>query len=426
MIYYLVYNLLFAMVLLLSAPFFLFRMATTRRFRAGLGERLGFYGAGFRDRAGEGSIWIQAASVGEVKAVLPLVDLIREEFPGSPVVLTCQTAAGRELARSQRGREAAAILSPLDFQPTVGRLIRRISPRILVLVETEIWPGTILAARRRGIPVAVVNGRISSRSFPRYRKAGIFLRPVLRRINRFGMRSTPDAERIRALGAEGRRVRVTGNIKFDSLDFSPAGGGGYRERWGWARQDPVIVAGSTYQGEEELLLNAWRDLRSDFPGLKLILAPRHLERVESVEALLHSRGEAYRLFSRLSPAEGRTGLVILDRMGVLSGLYREASAVFVGRSLKGAGGQNPIEPAAAGKPILFGPRMENFSEIAEELVESGGAVRVEDESRLTGRLREILADREQAAALGARARAAVEKRRGASRRNLEMIREIIR
>ncbi len=425
MIYHLVYNLLFALVLLVSVPFFLLRMATTRRFRTGLGERLGFYGPGFRGRTGKGAIWIQAASVGEVKAVLPLVDLIREEFPASPVVLTCQTAAGRDLARARRG-EAAAILSPLDFQPTVGRLIRRISPRILVLVETEIWPGTILAARRRGIPVAVVNGRISTRSFPRYRKAGILLRPVLRRINRFGMRSGLDAERIRALGAEESRVRVTGDIKFDSLDLSPAGAGGYRERWGWERRAPVIVAGSTYQGEEELLLDAWRELRPDFPGLKLILAPRHLERLEAVESLLRSRGEDYRLFSRLSPADGRTGLVILDRMGVLSQLYREASAVFVGRSLKGSGGQNPIEPAAAGRPILFGPRMENFAEIAGELVETGGAVRVEDGSRLAGRIAEILADREKAAAMGARARAAVEKRRGASRRNLEMIREIVR
>ncbi len=357
MIYYLIYNVAVFTALLLGLPFFLVRMVTTRRFREGLGERLGCYRPGLFSREAEGSIWVQAASVGEVKAARPLIGLLREQFPSSPVVLTCQTAAGRAVARENPGGESAAVLSPLDFGPIVGRLIRRTSPRILILIETEIWPGTILAARRRGIPVAVVNGRISDRSFPRYRKVRWLLAPVLRRIGRWGMRSELDARRIRELGALPGRVRVTGNIKFDSLDLSSAAGGSGRESWGWPPDAPVIVAGSTYEGEEELLLEAYRKLRQDYPDLRLILAPRHLERVGAVESLLRSRGENYRLFSRLSPADGETGLVILDRMGVLSALYREASAVFVGRSLRGSGGQNPIEPAAAARPILFGPRM---------------------------------------------------------------------
>lgn len=426
MIYNLLYNFCFFLTLLLGLPFILVRMAVTRRFREGLGERLGFYGSGLETRTVGGSIWVQAASVGEVNAALPLIDLLREEFPRRPVVLTCQTSAGRATARKKLGGKASAVLSPLDFGPIVGRLIRLITPRILILIETEIWPGTILAARRRGIPVAVVNGRISNRSFPRYRKARIFLEPVLRHISGFGMRSEPDAARIRALGAPSELVRVSGDIKFDSLDLSPSSSGGGRMNWGWSPDDPVIVAGSTYEGEEGLLYEAYRKLRGDFPRLRLLLAPRHLERVGAVEALLRSRGEDYRLFSRLSPADGETGLVILDRMGLLSGLYRLASVVFVGRSLRGSGGQNPIEPAAAAKPILFGPRMENFSEIADELVLSGGAIRVEDGSRLAAAIGEVLADPKKSAAMGVRARAAVEKRRGASRRNLEMIKELIK
>jgi 3-deoxy-D-manno-octulosonic-acid transferase len=423
---HLLYNLLLAVALLLSSPFFLFRMAITRRFREGLHERLGLYGADFLRRIGDSSIWIQAASVGEVNAALPLIGLLGEEFPRSKLVLTCQTAAGRAVARDKLGDNAAVILSPLDLAPTAGRLIRLISPRILILIETELWPGTIMAARAGGVPVAVVNGRISSRSFPRYRRVRVLLEPLLRGMNGFGMRSEEDAERIRLLGAPPELVRVTGNIKFDSLDISPPAPGGRRAGWGWPPQDPVIVAGSTYEGEEELLLEVFRKLRGHFPALRLILAPRHLERLGAVEDLLRSAGESYRLFSRLSPADAETGLVILDRMGVLSELYREASVVFIGRSLRGSGGQSPIEPAAAAKPIIFGPHMENFSEIADELAESGGAVRLEDENDLTGRIEEILADPARGAEMGERARAAVGKRRGASRRNLEMIREIMR
>ncbi len=424
MIHYLIYNLLFFSILLLAAPYLLFRMATTRRFREGLGERLGFYRTGLRFR--EGSIWIQAASVGEVNAARPLIALIREEFPRVPVVLTCQTAAGRAVARNKLAGEVTAILSPLDFAPAVGRLIRLISPRILILIETELWPGTILAARLQGVPVAAVNGRISSRSFPRYRKVRALLKPLLRRIDGFGMRSEEDAGRIRELGAEGERVRVTGNIKFDSLEIPVSPPGGRRAAWGWRPDDPVIVAGSTYEGEEELLLKTYRELRDEFPGLRLILAPRHLERLGAVEELLRSAGEGYRRYSSLSESAAETGLVILDRMGVLSGLYREAAVVFVGRSLRGTGGQNPIEPAVAGKPVVFGPHMENFAEIAADLAAAGAAVRVEDGGGLTARIREILADREKGEAMGERGRAVVEKRQGASRRNLEMIREIMR
>ncbi|MDP8235387.1 MAG: 3-deoxy-D-manno-octulosonic acid transferase [Candidatus Erginobacter occultus] len=426
MMYYPLYYFFIFSALLLGIPFFLVRMATTRRFRVGLGERFGFYRSGLLPRGEGGAIWVQAASVGEVNAALPLIGLLREEYPSIPVVLACQTAAGRSTAVKKLGGQAAAILSPLDLGPVVGRLIRRISPRILILIETEIWPGTILAARRRGIPVVVVNGRISDRSFPRYRRARIFLQPVLSRIDGFGMRSELDAGRIRVLGAPPGRVRVTGNIKFDSLDLSRSPSGGGRESWGWPPDAPVIVAGSTYEGEEELLLKAFQQLRGDFPGLKLILAPRHLERIGAVEDLLRARGEDYRLFSRISSADGETGLVILDRMGVLSALYREASVVFVGRSLRGSGGQNPIEPAAAARPIIFGPRMENFAEIAEELVLSGGAIRIDDENRLPAVIGKVLAHPGQAAKMGTRARAAVEKRRGASRRNLEMIGEIIK
>ncbi len=426
MIYYLFYNLLFSVVLLTAVPFFVFRMITTKRFREGLNERLGLYGREILRRVEGRPIWIQAASVGEVKAARPLIELLKQEFPRVPVVLTCQTAAGRLLAREQLVGRATAILSPLDLALVIERLIRRISPRILILIETELWPGMITSARRHQVPVAVVNGRISSRSFPRYRMVRSLLKPLLQRMNGFGMRSRQDADRIRALGADPRRVRVTGNIKFDSLDLSIPPPSAGKTLWGWGSEDPVIVAGSTFAGEEELLIKVFRELRADFPGLRMIIAPRHLERVPAVENLLRSAGEEYRLFSLLTASAAECSLVILDRMGVLSELYRSASVVFVGRSLRGSGGQNPIEPAAAGKPILFGPHMENFSEIAEDLIESGGAFRIEDESRLAARFSEILVDPQRGALMGRRARAVVERKQGATRRNLEMIRELIK
>ncbi len=428
--YYLIYNYLFSMGLLLALPFLLVRMATTRRFRAGLGERLGFYGPRGKQLSGRRSIWIQAASVGEVHAALPLIELLAREFPHDSLVLTCQTAAGRAVAREKLGRRAIAVLSPLDLGCIVGKLIRRISPRVLILIETEIWPGMIMTARKKGVPIIIVNGRISASSFRGYQKIGFLIGPLLEMIAAFGMRTEEDAVRIKRLGARPGRVAVTGNTKFDSLPgplLAPEVQSDLKTRLGLDGSELLIVGGSTFEGEDVILYQAYRELRPRFPGLRLILAPRHLERVPAVASSLRSRGENSVLFSRLpAGAPGRKAdVVILDRLGVLSSLYGLAAVVFIGRSLRGGGGQNPIEPAALLRPVLFGPRMENFREIADALVAAGGAIMIGDAKDLTARLAELLSDPEKREIMGGKARRVVEGLGGASGKNRELISRVI-
>jgi len=408
-------------------PFLLIRMATTRRFRRGLRERLTIYGEGKRRLASSSSIWIQAASVGEVTAAIPLIKLLRENHPEDRIVITCQTVSGRAVAREKIGDGIKVVLSPLDLGFFVNRFIRLTSPRILILIETEIWPGMIITARRGRIPIVIVNGRLSSSSFRNYRKVTFLVRPLLRMVSAFGMRSEEDARRVRRLGAPPGRVIMTGNIKFDSLigpDFSPEVRKDLEARLGTETNGMLIVGGSTFEGEDRILYRVYRELFPRFPGLRLILAPRHLERVASIEAYLRSQRGSYFLFSSL-PREGEGGVVILDVMGVLCNLYGLASVVFIGRSLRGYGGQNPIEPISMGRPVLFGPHMENFRKITGELVAAGGAIIIKDESELKKRLSELLSDPARRQRMGEKGRRVVESHRGATLRNLKLINDLL-
>jgi len=426
-----VYNYLLLMVLLLGLPFFLFRLSTTRRFRRGLGERFTCYGRRKNELRADRSIWIQAASVGEVSASLPLIRLLRKEFPRRRLVLTCQTASGRRVGRDKLRREASVLLCPLDLGFLVERFVRLISPEILILIETEIWPGLITVSHRHQIPVLLVSGRISPAAFKGYSKAGVLLEPVLNKISAFNMRTEDDAERIRRMGAPASRVFVNGNIKFDSLPPTRIAADIRRQlaaRLGLGPENMLIVGGSTYEGEEAILLEVFKKISSRLGGLRLLLAPRHLERLGEVEGLLKSRNQPYSLFSRPveTTAIEKAEVVILDEMGILFTLYSLAAVVFVGRSLKGEGGQNPIEPASWGKPLVFGPHMENFHCIAAELVEAGAAVRLADDSELESAVIDILSHPEKRNAMGEKARRVVEKKRGASRRNLETVKKILR
>jgi len=427
---YLIYNYIFTVGLFIATPFFLFRMATTRRFRKGMAERWGFYGAIKRSLTSDHSIWIQAASVGEVTAALPVIDMLRRTYPGEKIILTCQTAAGRDVARKKLDAGVVAILSPLDLGFVIQNLIRLIGPRVLILIETEIWPGMIMTARKNGIPVVIINGRLSASSFRGYRRVVFLLRPLLMMVAVFGMRSEEDASRIRELGAPHERVTVTGNIKFDSLpgpELPPNTREELEALLGLDTMDMLIVGGSTFEGEDRILYEAYCELLPRFPGLRLLLAPRHLERVGAIEAFLYSRRQACTLYTSLSVYSGvmeKTEVVILDAMGVLSSFYGLATVAFIGRSLRGYGGQNPIEPASFGCPIIFGPHMENFREIADDLVKVAGAVRIQGERDLSETLAGMLSDPARRNQTGERARQLVGNRRGASRHNLDLIKLI--
>ncbi|HOO76564.1 MAG TPA: 3-deoxy-D-manno-octulosonic acid transferase [bacterium] len=421
------YNLLGLCGLLLALPVLALKMATTVRFRRGLGERLGRYRIGpLPPPARAPRIWIQAASVGEVNAALPLVAAIRRDLPEAELVVTTQTAAGRDTAREKIGQGALCLLCPLDLWFFVKKFVDRFRPSLLILIETEIWPALIAETSRRGIPICVCNGRVSESAFAWYRRGRFFLRPFLRRIDRFCMRGEEDARRARAMGVPHERIRVTGNLKYDVLDRA-AGNGGPAPGLNLRIEpgDRFLVAGSTFSGEEEIVGEAFSGLRKRHPRLRLIVAPRHLERVDEVVKKLRLAGLEPVLYSALGDARPHPPVVVLDRFGILYQAYGLADLVFVGRSLRGGGGQNPIEPASLGRPVVFGSGMKNFKAEAELLVSAGAAAVVERPEDFAEEVEALLNAPERLEAMGRAARLAVESCRGASERNLQAVRELL-
>lgn len=424
------YNALLRLFFALSLPWFAVQVARREKYRAGIRQRLGRYPSPLRDALrGRRRVWIHAVSVGEVLAALPLVKALAEALPGHRVVLSTVTLTGQRVAREKAGGWATAFYFPLDLPSAVRRAFDLVSPDFVAIVETELWPNFIAEAARRGVPLAVVNGRISDRSFRGYRRARFLLRRILPSIRRFSMQTVLDAERIVALGAPAERVAVGGNMKFD-CGLLPAGEEetrGARLALGLEAYAPVIVAGSTHRGEEEAVLDAWDAARRESPETALVIVPRHPERGEEVQALCERRGAACVLRSR-HPAGARVpagAVLVADTIGELTAIYRAATLVFVGKSLVGGGGQNIIEPASLGKAVLFGPSMQNFREAAELLLRARGAVQVADARGLAESVVALLADAPLREELGRRAAEAMAGSRGATRRNLELLRGLV-
>jgi len=423
----LAYDLLVSTFLVLSSPYYGWRMLTTRKYRAGLRQRLGFYPREVRERLSRGRwIWVHAVSLGEVNAVRPLLAELKRRLPDHGILVSTVTDTGQARARELSEADAAIYL-PLDAGPIVRRLLRFFRPRLLAIAETEFWPGLVRSTAGAGIPVAIVNGRISDRSFPRYRRIRFLTRPMLGRMSFIGMQTEEDGRRARDLGAPSELVEVVGNLKFDSVAAEPVAGA-ERERlrgeWGLRPGERVVAGGSTWPGEEEALLDAHLSLAPSVPGLRLLLAPRHPERLGEVEGLIRDRGLSYRTRRGREHRGARQGLppvLVLDTVGELARMYAVAEAAFVGKSLKGPGGQNPLEPAAQGAAVCFGPHMENFREIAPLLVREGGARVVERGEEVAAVLRELLEHPEAAKSMGERARRIVEANRGAASRTAERL-----
>ncbi len=398
------------------------------RARPRLSEKLGRCGGG-----GRGGFWVHAVSVGEVRLALPLVAGIKGIAPGLPVHLTTCTATGRALAEAARegaapGRPDSVSDLPFDLPGPMGRLLDRLQPRAIVIVETEIWPNLLRLCGRRGVPVVLVNGRISSRAYPRYRAVRRILRPALGEVRLLGMQSEEDAERIRSLGAPPERVRVTGNLKYDlpppGLEAAEA-----RRRLGLGPHEPLFVAGSTAPGEEAAVLGAFAALRRAEPSTRLALAPRHPESFARAAAALRAAGLRVRTHSgRPAPGGARDGpydALLVDVVGVLPEIYAAADLVFVGGSLVPRGGQNVLEPAALGKPVLFGPSMDNFRSAAAALAEAGAGFMARDAGELADLAVHLLTDRTASRVAGTMARRVVEANRGALGRTILMIEEAI-
>ncbi len=402
---YFFYSLLLGLAALISLPWWLLQMARLGKYRAGFRERIGAVPARLKVQGAGDCIWIHAVSVGEVLAISQLVSELEKRQPDWQIFVSTTTATGQALAR-QRFGETRVFYMPLDFRFALRPYLKALRPRMLVLAETEFWPNLLHLAKLSGAAVAVVNARISDRSFPRYRRFRWFFWRILANIDLFLAQTEEDARRLKAIGAAESRVFVTGNLKFDiKLSVSPAITEQLRRVL--PQDTRVIVCGSTTEGEEELVLAAFRQVLQQFPNTIMILAPRQPERFEKVAALIASAGLPFVKRSTWDPQAGATlgagSIFLLDSVGELASVYALADVAFVGGSLVPLGGHNILEPAQHGVAVLTGPHTFNFREIVR-IFEAGGGLRVVSADDLSSSIMNLLNNHQEREQLGRRAR----------------------
>ena len=427
---YLTYSFLTLLLFVAVSPYFLYQALRHKKYIGSLRQRLGMLPITF-NIDGEESIWIHAVSVGEVLTARALASELKARYPRLRLFLSTTTIAGQQVAQRNVQHVDGVFYFPFDWAFILRRTLKIVNPRLFIMMETEIWPNLLWLCRARGIKTVVINGRISSRSYPRYRTVRPFFRRVLDDVDRFCMQGEESARRLIALGADPARVSVTGSLKFDSLQATaPLSHAKPRERvLRFFRLSPgriVVIAGSTVKGEEAAVLRAFERIKRLLPGALAILAPRAPERFTEVERLARDAGfSAVRRSDLPIDAEPRADVVILDTLGELAQLYQIATVVFVGGSLAKQGGHNILEPAIFGKPIMFGAHMDNFREIAEAFLANGAAVQVHSDRELEEAMLTLVSDPVRRARLGAAARALVEANRGAKEKTLAVIAELL-
>jgi 3-deoxy-D-manno-octulosonic-acid transferase len=433
---YFIYSIVTLLVMVAASPYFLYQALRHRKYIGSIGQRLGYLPVSF-NLDGDASIWVHAVSVGEVLAARPLLAELRERYPRLRLFLSTTTLTGQQLARRHLSEVDAVFYFPFDWTMTARRTLSLVRPKLFVMMETEIWPNVLRECRRGGVKTIVVNGRISYRSFPRYRLIRPFFRRVLADIDRFCVQGDETARRLIELGADPVRITVTGSLKFDALEppFAAApslaaGAGRGRDRvlrfFRMSPNRPVIIAGSTLRGEEQAVIRAFQRIRTTGGNPLLIIAARHPERFAEVERLCRQEGLATLRRTELAiDAEPRGDAVVLDTIGELAQLYQIATAVFVGGSLVPAGGHNILEPALFGKPIVFGPHMQNFGEIADAFLTNGAAIQVRSDRELAEAMTSLMGDPVRRARLGAAARALIDANRGAKARTIAMITDLL-
>ena len=398
-----IYTFALFMVLAFGLPYWLLVMTTNGKYREGLSERLGWVPDRLREGDSRKTIWVHAVSVGEVLAASRLVNELSACAPQYRVLLSTTTQTGQRLARERTGA-SHTFYFPLDFPWIVKRYLRTLDPVLLVLVETEFWPNLLTACRRSSIPVAVVNGRISDRSLPRYLRLRAIWKQILAGVSIMMAQSEEDAKRLKAIGAPAGRVSFAGNLKFDVRSAEPAAiTTTLREKL--APGTRVLVCGSTLDGEEEILLDAFQQLLKTFPDCVMILAPRHPERFARVAGLLKNRKDRFVRRSNWMkrPAKIKPGTVILlDSIGELASVYALASVAFVGGSLVPGGDHNPLEPAQFAVPVVMGTHYANFRAIIDTLLQAE-ALKLATKETLVPMLENLLTDVDAANALGVRA-----------------------
>ena len=410
------YNIAFLIFAIFYIPVFLLN-----RRREGIALRLGLYPEELIERLKERrNIWIHAVSVGEVMALASLMEAIRKRYPQSRIVITTVTETGNTVAHKVIKGDEIVLYLPFDISFVVRKVLGYINPSALIIAETEIWPNLIMESDRRGIPIIIVNGRISDRSFGRYKLVKAMLRPVLKMVNIFIMQSDADSKRIICLGAQASSVKVSGNMKFDSavsIDTVDKKDKDLMQMLGISDDDKLFIAGSTHPGEEEIVLSVYSELKRKFDNIRLLLAPRHIERANELEGLIKKYGFTPVKVSQLSTMNhelSTSNVFLLDTMGQLKDLYAIVFAVFIGGSMVKKGGQNMIEPAVFKKPILFGPHTSNFRGIADLFIKKEAALLVKDKASLKSALEKLLNEPDRADRLGKSARFIVDENIGAT------------
>jgi 3-deoxy-D-manno-octulosonic-acid transferase len=414
---------LYLLLLLLLSPWLFYRALRTGRYRHGLRDKLLGLPAirnpqsAIRNR----TVWFHGVSVGEVHLLRQVIEAFRRRHPERPVVVSTTTDTGFEEAR-KCFPDLSVIHFPFDFSRAVRRTLRAVDPALVVLAEGELWPNFLLAARHRGVPVAVVNGRMSPRSLRRYRRLGPLSRWLMRRLDLLAMQSDAYAAAVRGLGAAPERVHVTGSVKFDGVttDRHNPRTETLRQVFGVSENDLVWIAGSTQAPEEQIVIDLFKRLRATHPNLRLFLVPRQKDRFDKVAKLLERAGLPFT--RRSSILDPRSSVVLIDTIGELGALWGLADVAFVGGSLDGRrGGQNMIEPAAYGAAVVFGPHVWNFRDVAARLVDAGGAYQVADAAELERATARLLGDVEERQRIGTAAREFVLRQQGATERTIGLL-----
>jgi len=375
------------------------------------------------------TIWLHGASVGEVLLAGILIKELAAILPEADFVLSTMTEQGMEIARKQLGDKVRCIYAPLDLVGIVGRSIRKIQPSLYICLETELWPAFLLEAKKSGIQLVLLNGRLSERSFQRYQLAKRFMRNILACFSMIAVIQPSDAKRYISLGAEPEKVRVLGNAKYDQdiKSLAPESEEQYRNWLNTLPGQPLFVAGSTHTGEEEMLLRVFQDLKktTGMQDLIWVVAPRHMQRLPDVEAMLKQKQVAYERLSDLKNAERRTDTILVDSMGDLSGLYSIASYVFCGGSLVERGGHNIMEAAVFGKPVFYGPSMKDFSDAAELLESVGGGFRLKSPDALLESILYFMDHPEEYETAGRRAREIAVTQQGSAGKQAALVQEVL-
>jgi 3-deoxy-D-manno-octulosonic-acid transferase len=427
----LIYNLLFNLGFALSAPWYFLKMYRRGSWQAGFGERFGLYDAKLKQAlTNRQVVWFHAVSVGEVNLCTQLIRAMEPLLPLHKIVVSTTTSTGMGLLRERLPAHITKIYYPIDRRKHVQRAVGLINPEVVVLVEAEIWPNFLWSLQRRGIPHFLVNARLSERSFRGYRRFRFLFGELFAGFAGVGAQNEADARRLRELGCRPEAIHVVGSLKFDAAridDPNPIDIVSLLGQLGVGPGSQVLVAGSTHDGEEKILAAMHLRLKSRFPNLFLVLVPRHHERGAAVGEELRSLGVRFVFRKDLRPttrhAAGSLDCLLVNTTGELRHFYTRADIVFVGKSLTAQGGQNPIEPAALGKAVVFGPHMENFPDIAPAFVRAGAAAQVADEAGLETTLIRLLEQSDERRAMGQRAQAVVRENQGSIGRTVSMILE---